>query len=80
MPELRIDAGANHIFPADQLENQLELDNRHNVAGNVVYQIGARPAVTMPIKVGDERYYIRNINGLQLSVTNQLPNSLYAIW
>ncbi len=80
MPELRLNAGVVHVFPAGQLADQLELDNRHNVAGNVVYQIGVAPTVTMPIRVGDERYYIRNIRGQQLTVTNQLANSLYAIW
>lgn len=79
MPEQRIDAGAAHVFPAEILDDRLDLQNRHGVAGDIQYQIGAQPAVTVPIADNGE-YEIRNIRGLQLTVTNNLPNSLYCVY
>ena len=74
-----IAAGGNHVFPAGTLQEDLELDNRHNVAGNVQYRIANRRLVTVPI-VPNEEQWIRGINGQQLSVTNNLPNSLYCVY
>ncbi|MDJ1159087.1 hypothetical protein QNA08_12655 [Chelatococcus sp. SYSU_G07232] len=79
MAEVRINAGATYVFAAGQLEDTLELDNRHNVNGNVLYQIGAAPQVTVPI-VPNEEYTINNIRGQQVTVQNGLPNSLYCVW
>lgn len=79
MPEVRINPGAVQLFPAHQLDDRLELDNRHNVGGNVSYQIGAAPTVTVPI-IPNAEYVVRNIRGQQVTVTNNLPNTLYAVW
>ena len=79
MPVTRIDAGTNHIFPQGTLQNQMELDNRHNVQGPVNYQIAAQPLVNIPMQPNQE-YYIQNIHGQQVRVWNNLPNSLYCVY
>jgi hypothetical protein len=80
MPEYRLDAGATHIFPAGTLGDTMDLQNRHNVGGNAVYQIAARPLVTVPIQPNQPDVMINSINGQQLQVWNNLPNSLYCVW
>ncbi|EPC03676.1 hypothetical protein L861_19270 [Litchfieldella anticariensis FP35 = DSM 16096] len=79
MPEVRIAPGAVHVFPTGQLDENLELENRHNVAGPVMYQIAVRPVVTINM-TPDEEYQVQGVNGQQLTVTNNLPNSLYCRW
>jgi len=79
MPEVRINAGAMHLFAAGLLGDTLQLDNRHNVNGAVAYQIAAQPAYNVPI-VPNQDYAIQNIHGLQVQVWNNLPSSLYCVW
>ncbi len=79
MPEIRINAGATYVFAAGTLGDTVTLDNRHNVAGNVQYQIAAQPLTTMPIAPNGHDV-VNNIHGQQLTVVNQLPNSLYCVW
>ena len=79
MPETRINANDNHIFPQGTLVNQLELDNRHNVQGPVTYRIAAQPVVNIPMQPNQE-YFAQNINGQQVQVWNNLPNSLYCVY
>ena len=74
-----IPAAGNHVFPAGTLAEDLELDNRHNVAGTVQYRIANRRLVTVPMAPNEEQW-IRGINGQQLSVTNNLPNTLYCVY
>ncbi|GGX93455.1 hypothetical protein GCM10007160_21290 [Litchfieldella qijiaojingensis] len=79
MSEVRIPSDGQHVFPAGQLDENLELENRHNVAGSVLYQIATRPVVTINMTPNEE-YRVQGINGQQLTVTNHLPNSLYCRW
>jgi hypothetical protein len=79
MSEIRIAPGATHVFAAGQLEEVLELENRHNVNGVVQYQIGARAWVNINMAPNME-FQIQGINGQQLSVVNGLSNSLYCRW
>ena len=79
MPEVRINAAGMHLFPAAQLGDTLELDNRHNVQGNVTYQIAVQVPVLIPM-VPNQDYRIQNIHGQQVQVWNNLPNSLYCRW
>lgn len=78
MPEQRIDAGATHVFPAGLLHDRLDLQNRHGVSGTAIYQIDNRPAVQ--INFNNDDHTINNINGQELTVTNNLPNSLYCVY
>ena len=79
--------GADHDKDADHswcyprisrpaLDDTIELDNRHNVQGNEVYQIGVQRIVTIPM-VANQEYFIRDIRGQQLQVWNNPPSSLY---
>lgn len=76
--ETAIAAGATYVFPANVLADHVELDNRHNVSGSVTYQIGAQPAVKVPIQP-NQQYQINQIGSQALSVANGLPNTLYVI-
>lgn len=79
MTEQRINAGAAHVFPAGTLNDTLQLENRHNVAGTVQYQIAAGMVINVPI-VANADHTINNIHGQQVTVTNLLPNSLYCVY
>jgi len=79
MPQVTINAGAMHLFPAGTLGDTLELDNLHNVNGAVAYQIAAQPAYNVPM-VPNGEYMIQNIHGQQVQVWNNLPNSLRCAW
>lgn len=78
MAEQRIGAGATHVFPAGQLADRLDLQNRHGVNGVVTYQIAGRFPV--PITFNNDNHVINNIDGQVLTVTNNLPNSLYCVY
>lgn len=79
MAEVRIPPLGVHVFPAGLIPGDLELDNRHNVAGPVQYQIGAAPTVTVPI-APNVTYEVKNIHQQQVTVSNGLPNSLYCLY
>ncbi|MET0274551.1 MAG: hypothetical protein ABW360_16310 [Phenylobacterium sp.] len=79
MAEQRINSGANFVFPVGVVPAGAQLDNRHNVIGNVTYQIGAAPAVVIPM-VPDQDYSVPGVNGQLFAVTNGLPNSLYVVY
>lgn len=80
MPQHQILAGANHLFPAGTFVDHFDLDNQHNVVGNVRYQIGPAPAVTVPLAVNEPALRVGNVHGQQVVVTNLLPSSLYVVW
>ncbi len=44
--ETRTGAGAAYVFPVGALDDQAELDNRHNVAGQVTDQVAATGLLT----------------------------------
>ncbi|MBI2261450.1 MAG: hypothetical protein HYU62_07265 [Caulobacterales bacterium] len=77
--ETRIGAGATYVFPAGALDEQVRLENRHNVAGQVTYQIAAQPAVNIQIQPNQENT-INQIRAQSLTIINGLPNSLYAVY
>ncbi|MDQ3125486.1 MAG: hypothetical protein M3Q74_07755 [Pseudomonadota bacterium] len=77
--ETRIGAGATYVFPAGALDDQVELDNRHNAAGQVTYQIAAQPAVNIQVQPNQE-YTINHIRAQSLTITNGLPNGLYVVY
>lgn len=74
---VQIRAGANHVFPAAPNMQAIEVDNRHNVAGSITYQIQGRGAVQVPMRVNEDTLTIPNIHGLQTTVTNNLAASIY---
>lgn len=78
--ELHIMAGQTHVFPAGVIQDAVSLDNRHNVAGTVSYQIGGQPGVNVPITPNAGPVAVRDINGQMLAITNNLPNSLYVVF
>lgn len=78
MAEQRINTGATHAFPAGVVDDNLTLENRHNVQGDVIYQIAGRPPVHIPFNNDD--HVIPGVNGQAITVTNNLPNSLYCIY
>ena len=77
--ETRIGAGATYVFPAGVLDDRVDLQNRHNVAGQVTYQIAAQPAVNIQVQPNQE-YAINHIRAQTLTITNGLPNSLYVVY
>lgn len=79
MPTQSIASGANFVFGAGTINAGCELDNRHNVAGDVRYQIGVQPQVTIPM-VPNGEYRVPNVNGEQFSVHNGLPNTLDVVY
>lgn len=80
LTETRISSGQNKIFPPGIVNNNLTLDNRHNVAGTIQYQIAAQPVVTVPVQPNDDDIIINGVNGQQVRVLNNLPASIYAIY
>jgi hypothetical protein len=79
--EFQILAGKSHIFPARTVENQMLLENRHNTSGTVTYQIAGHPQVhTIQMTPNQEDYRIAGVNGLQLTVINNLPSTLYCLY
>lgn len=78
MAEQRINTGATHAFPAGVVDENMDLDNRHGVDGNVLYQIAGQPAVQIPFN--NNNHVIHGVNGQAITVTNNLPNSLYCIY
>lgn len=78
--ELRIMAGQTYAFPTGQIPDGVSLDNRHNVPGTVSYQIGLQPVVDVPITPNAGPVAVRDVNGQMLTITNNLPNSLYVVF
>lgn len=70
-----IPTNANEVFAAGTIAGNASLDNLHNVLGNVTYQIGVAPPAVIPM-AQDEAPVVIAVNGLQFSVTNNLPSEL----
>ena len=79
MSEQRIVAGGNHTFPPGTVNHAMAIENRHNVQGPIQYQIGLQPQVTVPVGPNEPSITI-DARGLQLTVWNGLPNSVYCVW
>lgn len=80
MQEQKINRGKQHIYPAGSIQDIMILENRHNVAGSISYQIGNRPMVTIQIRPNEPGTPIINIDGLSLLIRNNLPSSIYCVW
>lgn len=78
MAEQRINPDATHVFPVGLVAGNLELDNRHGVDGDVIYQIAGQPVVHVPFH--NNNHTINGVNGQSITVTNQLPNSIYCVY
>lgn len=78
--ETRIGTGQHYTFAPGQVNENMTIENRHNVRGNLLYQIGNQPQVTVPIESNQDDTVIPGVNGLQLQVINNLPNSIYCIY
>ncbi len=79
--ELRLGAGQQHTFANATWPHGVELDNLHNVAGQVRYRLrvagGAwRAWIVVPMAPNGPDVNIPNQPGQDLEVDNQLPNSI----
>lgn len=75
MADYYVPAGQLRVFGAGTFAGDAVLDNLHNVAGPVTYQIGAAPAATIPMAVNEDTVTLP-VNGQQLTITNGLPSEL----
>ena len=80
MPERQILTGANVLIPANTIPGNASLDNRHNVAGNVSYQIGAAPQVNVPLQTNEDPTPVPGVNNQTLRVINGLTSSIYVVY
>jgi len=67
------------VFPPGTIQDSAEVDNLHNVNGNVNYQINAQQVVTIPIRPNEENV-INHVYGQQLTVWNNCPNSIEIVY